>query len=377
MTFNKKITTISLILLMIIAAVSLNTGGLSNANAQPQPLTKQSSAYLGLIPDTVGVNQEVLIHLGIYSTQANVNIGWQGLTITVVKPDGTTQTLGPFTTDATGGTGATYTPNQVGTYTFQTHFPEQQVPETYFDLNTGLLFLVGSTFLASDSDVVSLVVTEDPIQYYPDTPLPTEFWSRPIDSQFRGWSGIAGNWLEPPPSFSTGYAPYNDGPETAHILWAKPLTAGGLAGGDTGEHGMEEGDAYEGKWQGALIINGILYYNEYGSGFGGKSGTVDRVHAVDLRTGEELWKKEGMRVSFGQTFYFDSFNYHGVFGYLWEEQSSPGPGGPFGPPGPATWNAYDPYTGDWEWSITDVPSGIRYTGDNGEFYILVTDFENG
>jgi len=257
----------------------------------------------------------------------------------------------------------------VGTYTFQTHFPEQQVTVTYFDINTGLLFPAGSTFLASDSDVISLTVNEDPIQYYPDIPLPTEFWSRPVDSQLRGWSGIAGNWLEPPGPFSSSYAPYNDGPETAHILWANPLTTGGLVGGITGEHSMEDGDAYEGKWPSPLIINGILYYNEYGSGFSGTFGSVDRVNAVDLRTGEKLWEKEGIKFSFGQTFYFSSFNYHGVFDYLWEVQSS------FF--GPATWNAYDPFTSDWEWSITDVPSGIRYTGPNGEFYILVTDFTNG
>jgi len=363
MTFNKKIATISLVLLMIIATVSLTTGGLPAANAQPPtPLTKQAFAYVGLIPTTVGVNQEVLIHLGIYSTTAGTAYGWEGLTVTVTKPDGTTQTLGPFKTDSTGGTGAAYIPNQVGTYTIQSHFPEQLVPATYFDFNMGLLFLQGSTFLASDSEIVSLIVTEDPIAFYPDIPLPTEFWSRPIDPQFRGWFGIAGNWLEVPPNVN---AAFNDAPETAHVLWAKPLTNGGLAGGDSGEHGMEEGDAYEGKWQEPIIINGILYYNRYGLEiFGRELNDANAVIAVDLRTGEELWVKDGVRFSFGQTYFFDSWNYHGVYDYLWEVQGS-------------TWNAYDPFTGDWSWSITDVPSGMRYTGPNGELYVLVTDYTNG
>jgi len=153
MTFNKKIATISLVLLMIIATVSLTTGGLPAANAQPPtPLTKQAFAYVGLIPTSVGVGQEVLVHLGIYSTTAGTAYGWEGLTVTVTKPDGTTQTLGPFKTDSTGGTGTAYVPNQIGTYTFQTHFPEQLVPATYFDFNMGLLFLQGSTFLASNSE---------------------------------------------------------------------------------------------------------------------------------------------------------------------------------------------------------------------------------
>jgi len=363
MTFNKKIATISLVLLMIIATVSLTTGGLPAANAQPPtPLTKQAFAYVGLIPTSVGVGQEVLVHLGIYSTTAGTAYGWEGLTVTVTKPDGTTQTLGPFKTDSTGGTGTAYVPNQIGTYTFQTHFPEQLVPATYFDFNMGLLFLQGSTFLASNSEVVSLIVTEEPIVFYPDIPLPTEFWSRPIDSQFRGWFGIAGNWLEIPPNFN---APFNDAPETPHVLWAKPQTNGGLTGGDTGEHGMEEGDAYEGKWQNPIIINGVLYYNRYGTEiFGREMNDANAVIAVDLRTGEELWVKDDVRFSFGQTLYFDSWNYHGVYDYLWEVQGS-------------TWNAYDPFTSDWSWSITDVPEGLRYTDSNGRLYILVTDYTNG
>jgi len=128
---------------------------------------------------------------------------------------------------------------------------------------------------------------------------------------------------------------------------------------------MEEGDAYEGKWQNPIIINGVLYYNRYGTEiFGREMNDANAVIAVDLRTGEELWVKDDVRFSFGQTLYFDSWNYHGVYDYLWEVQGS-------------TWNAYDPFTSDWSWSITDVPEGLRYTDSNGRLYILVTDYTNG
>jgi outer membrane protein assembly factor BamB len=363
LTLNKKITTIGLILLMIIATVSLTTGGLL-ANAQPPPIMKATTAYCGLIPDAVGVNQEVLIHLGIMSTTAGTAFGWEGLTVTVTAPDGTTQTLGPFTTDSTGGTGTSFTPTQVGTYKFQTNFPEQPVPVPFFDFNMGLFFPPGSTFLASTSEIIELVVSEEPIERYPDLPLPTEFWSRPVDQQQRSWGSIAGNWLG---VGRTEYlsSPYNDGPETAHVLWAKPYTAGGLAGGATGEHGMEDGDAYEGKWPTPVVMNGVLYYRRYGESiFGFPMNDHLGVVAVDLRTGEELWMKEGMDFDFGQLYYFDGHNYHGVYDYLWDVTGS-------------TWDAYDPFTGDWEWGMTDVPDGIRYTGANGEFFILVTDFANG
>ncbi len=356
-----KISTIVFNLMLILSATLMT---LPSAIAQgPPPITKQAYAYIGLIPDIVGVNEPTLLHIGITDQAPGTDFFWEGITVTVTKPNMETETLGPFTTDSTGGTGSAYTPNQVGVYTFQTHFPEHTVPFTYFDFTMGLV-PAGSTFLASDSEVVSLTVTAEPSPTYPENALPTEFWSRPIDGQLREWSEIAGNWLGVP---RTTYnpAPFNDAPETSHILWAKPLTTGGLAGGYTGEHGMEDGDAYEGKWQNSVIMNGILYYNKHGTEiFGRNMNPALGVVAVDLRTGEELWTKEGIQLSFGQLYYFDSWNYHGVYDYLWEVQGS-------------TWNAYDPFTSDWMWSMTGVPSGERITGPNGEILIVVTDFTNG
>ena len=49
------------------------------------------------------------------------------MTIKVTKPDGTTETLGPFTADDTGGTYAPYTPTQLGNYTFQMSYPGQNL----------------------------------------------------------------------------------------------------------------------------------------------------------------------------------------------------------------------------------------------------------
>ncbi len=60
--------------------------------------------------------------------------------------------------------------------------------------------------------------------------MPTEYWSRPVDAQIREWYSIMGHWLRAPEGF---YAPFNDGPTTAHILWQRPLgeDQGGLVGG--------------------------------------------------------------------------------------------------------------------------------------------------
>jgi hypothetical protein len=349
-TINKKITTLSMILLLAIGAL----GSLSLVNAQPPPgPDKKTFAYVGLIPDTVGIGQEVLVHIGIHTPTGGPEWGWEGLTATVTRPDGTTFTLGPFKTDATGGTGGTFTPNQVGTYTVQTHYPEQLVPFSYLNFENGVFYPAGTKFLASDSRILEIVVTEDPVQYYPGVPLPTEFWSRPIDGQHREWSTIGGHWLERPPMDVIENNDY--APDTAHILWAKPYTVGGLAGGVLGNAGMEDGDAYEGKFQNSIILNGVLFYHTYQDGFGG-SNDEQGMTAVDLRTGEVLWTRQGWTADFGSHLYFNGINYHGVYDYLWDT-------------GGGNYHAHDPFTGAWSFTFENVPNGERFWGPSGEILI--------
>lgn len=115
-----KVSTIALTLMLLMSAVVFT---FSIASAQ-EIKEKTTYAYIGAIPDPVGVNQPLLLHVGISDYLAVTSHGWEGLTITVTDPQGGTETLGPFRTDSTGGTGTVYTPTMVGTYTFQTHFLE-------------------------------------------------------------------------------------------------------------------------------------------------------------------------------------------------------------------------------------------------------------
>ncbi|MDH5690477.1 MAG: PQQ-binding-like beta-propeller repeat protein, partial [Candidatus Bathyarchaeota archaeon] len=340
---------------------------------------KMTYAYLGAIPSPVGVNQQVLLHVGITQELRSVAMGWEGLSVSIVDPEGIEISIEDIRTDSTGGTGVAFTPDKVGTYQLQTHFPEQVTTSTK---QAGSMFTgyvpTGTVMLASDSEILTLIVQEESIPYYPGQSKPNEYWTRPIDAQLREWSPIAGSWL-----FGAGifggtdvpnrYVPFNeDAPESAHILWTKPFTIGGLAGGTTGVQGIECGDAYEGKWGGSLVLAGKLYYLD---------GAYDRprlIHCVDLHTGEELWAKtflDGETLDFGQLFYWDSYNYHGVFPYLYV--ATGGGGFFFAPPGPETWTAFDPFTGEWRFTIENVPGGTKLTGPNGEFYKLDVDLQDG
>ncbi|PVX23016.1 MAG: hypothetical protein CW691_11920 [Candidatus Bathyarchaeum sp.] len=342
-----KISVIGLILALTVSAIIITI-----PTTIAQAPTKATYAYIGAIPNPVGVNQEVLFHVGIFDSLTSTEYGWEGITVTVTKPDGSKETLGPYSTDATGGTGTVYVPTMAGTYTIQTHFPEQVIPA-----DGGYAAPEGTTMQASDSEILELVVQTEAVPFYPTQPLPEEYWNRPIDAQLREWSTISGNWLLK--EDYNLYAPYNDGPESAHILWAKTMTTGGLAGGEMDIHAMDCGDAYEGKFVDPVILNGKLYYPD-----GSSRDAWQRVVCVDLHTGEELWRKtllDNRTIAFGQTFYWDSYNYHGVFDYLWVTAGS-------------TWHAFDPFNGDLVYTMTNVPSGTPVFGSDGEIleYIVNT-----
>ena len=353
---NKLNNTITLFLILIFAISLLS---MPAATAQTVEHTKATHAVCGVKPNPVGVGQEVLVWLGISDPLALDVQGWQGLTVTVKKPDNTTETLGPLKTDATGSTGVVYQPTMVGKYTFQTHFPQQTY--TWPTTAPRRPFTGTALYLASDSDIVELVVQQEPIAYYPGFPLPTEYWSRPITSQLREWYSIAGNWVNPTPL--NFLAPFNNAPETAHIMWAKPLIAGGLVGGELGENMYQTGDAYQGLFANSVIIDGILFYNRFQLGFQGGIAQQGIV-AVDLQTGEEIWFRNNTRLAYGQTTYWQSFNLYGTYPYLWDVTGT-------------TWRAYDAYTGEYVYQMINVPNGGQIYGSKGEILRYVVNSANG
>jgi outer membrane protein assembly factor BamB len=335
-TINNKTIAIIFVLIFATSTLLMWTPTVNAAD------TRATFAYIGSTPNPVNVGGETLIHTGITEATRQYD-GWSGLTVTVTKPDGTNQTLGPFMTDSTGGTGTVFVPDTTGNYSLQTHFPQQDYR--------------GVTYKASNSEPLILQVIEGQIEYYPGIALPQEYWSRPIDAQAREWYTIAGSWLVSNPT--NLYVPYNDGPESAHVLWTKDLTSGGLVGGDValessenaGPVGFETGDAYQGKWGSRFIIAGTLIYTHH-------TGVRPLEYtAVDLHTGEVLWTKSfnNLTLAMCQLFYFQSYNYMGTYAYMWFTNGT-------------TWYAYDPVDTNLRITITNVPSGTNVIGERGDIY---------
>ena len=351
---NRKILCTLIIVAFLVSMIAALPIKQTNAAA-----TQKTYAISDAIPQTVGVGDEILLKCGITEALASQAYGWTGITITVVKPDGTSQTLGPFTTDSTGSTYTNYVPDQIGRYNITTHFPQQEMPVDTFAVERMALVAKGTVMIASEESSY-FTVTEETLNPYPGHALPSEYWSRPIDPQLREWAVISGNWVYRPDNSVAEYN--NDAPDTAHVLWANPLTTGGLAGGlfESIPAASETGDAYEGKFPGSVILNGILYYQRTDT----RREQYPAIMAIDLHTGEEWMFKNNTVLSFGQVFYFNSYNFDGVFTYIWSISGS-------------TYTAYDPFTGNQQMQITNVPSGTRVFGPNGEFLIYQINYNAG
>ena len=370
MNIKKSRLKLSTIALILVLAISATLVALPTVSAHDPPLSITTFAYISIAPSTIGVNQQILIYLWLHQ-QPPTGSGaygdrWHNMKVEVTGPDGAKETLGPYDSDPIGFAWAPFTPTKVGEYAFQFSFPGQTLAGENLDPNdmTGRDY-IGDYFEPSTSEPVTLTVQADQIEAYPSTPLPTEYWERPIDAQYRDWWSISGNWLNAPGRNwvpPNGYVKYNKSPTSAHILWTRELTFGGLVGGEFETNSYHCGNAYEGKWLPPVIIAGKLFYNEnpddiYANRPGGypREGTKPGVYCVDLRTGEEIWYTDDFRLDFGQIYMYNSPNQHGAFAYLWEVKGS-------------TWNCFDAFTKDWVYTIENVPGGTQVNGLDGSVY---------
>ena len=326
---NKSFAIAIVIFLMIIMTSSIAFVPTASAT------TVVSYAYIVAAPNPVGVGQTVAVVMWIDdplpgATVSN-DIRRHGYTLTITKPDGTTEAhTWDVLSDSTGIQYYQYTPAQVGNYTLKFDYPQQTY--TWTAAQGGTAAYTGAIFLAA-SKTITLIVQQEPIPTAINSyPLPTAYWTYPIEGQNTYWYTIASNWLGSPYILGAAagfgipgaYQPDGSGPNSAHIMWTKPIQYGGLVGGNSTAIPGEMyygGLSYNPRFSNPLIMQGTLFYqepfgNSGGAGgiFGGAGG--DYV-AVDLQTGKELWRINASATgvalvpSFGYTYSYESPNQHG------------------------------------------------------------------
>jgi len=344
---EKSLAVFILILILAIPAIALMP---LQTNAQQSSATLASNTYLVVSPNPIGVDQTVNIMFWLDNSPPQIYsdhyYGWN-YTLSITKPDGTTETQGPYESDPVGGCFMAYTPALTGVYKFQATFQEATINITSGSMPRGVY-----TWETSKSRVVELTVQQDQIQPWPEVPLPTGYWSYPISAENREWYTIAGNWIG---AGSPAY--FTKAPDTSHILWTKQLTFGGISGEAGWGINWYTGLLYENKFN-PKIISGRLYYNMWTGPGMFASNVPPGVICVDMATGEEIWRNETMpQIAAAQILRFDSGFQSGTTAYLWTTSGT-------------SWLMYDAFTGQHLTTFRNASGGLSPVhGPNGEFLI--------
>jgi len=328
----------------------------------------ETHLFVVVAPNPVGVKQSVYITVQLDKTSPTA-IGvyggdhFKGFMIKITKPDKSVDTLGPYEAWAPSCFFAVYTPTIEGQYIIQASFPGQWI-------NTS--GVVGSAewkpytqyyFKPSVSNPVTLNVQREPVgpQGFVSPPLPSDYWERPIYSENKGWWQVADNWLmmqyDVQPRFAfagvTAFAPYTSAPNSPHILWTRQLWFGGIGGGRFGDKDFYTGLSYEQPFT-PIIISGRIYYTEHDPA---DETNIIGTRCLDLYTGEQIWFLEGVSITFGQIFDIENPNEHGLIAHLW---------GVSGPSTNTTAKVYDAFTGEYQFTITNITWGYTTFGPSGE-----------
>jgi hypothetical protein len=359
---RNRTTTMLTIFLLFTFAISIF---MLPANAHTPAWNVPTFAYIHLSPNPAGVGQSVIVNFWIDKIfdGATINNDWRfhNYNLTIVKPDGKTETTIFNYVAETGSQIYTHiTPDQIGTYTLIFSFPGQKYTDYSFNPSSAY---VNDTYLPS-SATTTLIVQQNPVPSSTTYPLPSEYWTRPIEGENYNWYAISSNWLSWP-QIAYDYQPDGTAPNSPHIMWTKPLEFGGVVGGtNVGANGMTyyTGLSYETRFNPVMIINGRLYYplprSNNGAGMGGATLNNGFVCA-DLRTGQQIFWQNTTMPSIAQIVDIEDMDQHGAIpnGYMYQASGT-------------TWIALDPNDGNWLFNITGVPSGTMAYGPNGELLVF-------
>jgi hypothetical protein len=410
-TLNKRLAAI-IISIFFILSMTASIMLIPAASAHTPAWTITDKAYVSVAPNPIGIGQTETISIWTAQPLANAgtanNIRKENYKLTITAPGGTNTTQSwPVVSNPGGIQTTTFVPNAVGTYTATFTFGGMTYPTlaqvtSAFTLSAATIASInayaGDVFTPSTTST-TFIVQQQPISTISSAPLPTAYWTFPINGQNTNWYTIASNWLDSssgsPGQFgSTAQTGYNNfqnsgsAPTSSHILWTYPMEFGGIVGGSNTEvagASYYSGSSYQPRFINAIVEDGYLFFKMPFGGVGSTTvtGTYNIIYGgayecLDLRTGKIVWTNSNpdFNPTWGQLYNEVDPNQSGDIpsGYLWQTVtlSTPtsippvkGEEAPTTMPN-VTWMAYSATTGEWQFNITNVPQSYSIYGKNGQ-----------
>ncbi|MGB9959956.1 MAG: PQQ-binding-like beta-propeller repeat protein [Candidatus Bathyarchaeales archaeon] len=328
-TFLKTITLTLILASLMLVATPTQPVQAQLAEQQPSitvpsgvtpDIVVPTYAYMSVRPTVVGINQIVLVNL-FPLPAPNANRKFKDMKVTITKPDGSQQVVTMDSYVADGTAWFEWIMDKAGTWQFKFEFPGIYYPAGryylgYIVTNTsGTLYTQSAYYQPSSSKVINVTVLENYVALsWPEMPLPTDYWTRPIPYEYREWWKIAGDWpwygpagqhyslareiwdeLYPNtnPYWSAQYyfTPWVQGPESPHVVWKRQSSIAGIIGGDYGIE-IYNVDIFSNvnSWGNPnIVVNGMAFqsYTKPGSGKTAKTYWM----CYDIRTGELYWER--------------------------------------------------------------------------------------
>jgi PQQ-like domain len=319
---NRTTIAIALILLAIAATIAIpvqaqigaNGGSPTNAPNGSIPLpagvtpdtTVKSDIYLSFRPNPVGIGQPILVNVWLDPGPSYVR-HLNSFKITFERPDGTTDVVTLNSYPADGTAWFEYVPEQLGTWKIKFEFPGGYFPAGNYTVPIGSgtdydgyteSYNMSCYYLPDSTDWQTLTVQSAMVASWPPSPLPTDYWTRPIEPENREWWQVAGNypWHGPgggpdwPAKTATtwnarqAFVPWVQAPSTSHIAWKRlDAVSAGIVGGDNGYVTLS------GSGSAPSIIYGGYAYSSITKPFDGTTQTVWT--CTDIRTGQVKWER--------------------------------------------------------------------------------------
>jgi hypothetical protein len=271
---NKPILTSLILLALLIASMIIATtpaqaqvdthggppgGGYEGPTTVPSgqtaDFTIQDKAFLSVSPNPIGVGQTALVNMWITfpSGEGKYMTGYK---VTITSPDGSVETVNLKSYVADGTSWFQFVPQVAGEYKFKFTFAGEYFPAGYYSdgaysasrtgIFAGAIYNPSVYCKPAEATEVTLTVQNDFVLSW-SSPLPTDYWTRPIQPNNREWNAIAGNY---PWAFSnivsvTGnawrdnyYGPFIPAVNSPHIVWKRVGALAGIIGGETGQISM-------------------------------------------------------------------------------------------------------------------------------------------
>ena len=280
--------------------------------------TTETTAFLSFRPNPVGVNQIILVNLWV-TPAINPSRYLKDFKVTITKPDGDTEevVMDSYRADATAW--FEWVVDQVGDWKLKFDFQGAYFAAGNYTTAPGAFggsgnvsFPQSAWYKPSSSPVRTLRVQEAMVASWPLSPLPTDYWTRPVHVENREWWTISGNW--PGTGYVGGdaqwdtlypdtntrwtarhkFTPWVQGPNSGHIVWKRQGAISGIIGGQAQQLGITSGPGTPN-----IIYAGRCYQTVTKVGSTLVNGTYQDMprsvwQCYDLRTGEIYWEQTGV-----------------------------------------------------------------------------------